>query len=284
MSAPLQQRGRPRPGAAVGARASRAWPDLARREGHRLLRHPALVVGAALSAVLCVVATGVDFATLALSGFALLPLTLGTALAANLAALRGRRHGTEELFDSLPTSSRARTAGHLLSVGWAVALGVVLLAVAAAVVAARAGPEVRFPDGVVRQRGMLLVELAQGPLAVAAYGLIGAALGRRVRTHALAPALVVAPLVLSRFGLPWLTPVANHSRAVAGGYWPHPEIAPRTELVGFDVTALTWHLVYLATVAALAVAVALWSRRPAPSVAVGAALAAAVVAGWQQVP
>lgn len=270
------------PGPPTHRRVARVWPALARREGRHLLRHPALVAGAALSAVLCAVATGVDFATLSLSGFALLPLTLGTAVATNLTALRDRRNGTEELFDSLPTGRRIRTAGHLASVGWAAALAMLLLAVAAVVVAARGGPQVRFPDGVVRHRAMLPVELAQGPLAVAAYGLVGAALGRLVPTHGVAPALAVAPLVLSRFGLPWVTPVVNHSVSVPGGYWPHPEIAPRTELVGFDLTLLAWHLVYLAGLAALAVAAALWKRRVGLTAAVGVALAATVTGGWRQ--
>ncbi len=61
--------------------------------------------------------------------YTLLPLAAATLLTANWAALRNRRHGTEELYESLPTPTVQRTAAHLLSViaPIGLALGIVSL-------------------------------------------------------------------------------------------------------------------------------------------------------------
>lgn len=60
---------------------------------------------------------------------------------------------------------------------------------------------------------------------------------------------------------------------VPGGYWPHPEIAPRTELLGFDVTSLGWHLLYLAGLGGLAAGLAFARDRLTPATAALAAVA-----------
>lgn len=76
-------------------------------------------------------------------------------------------------------------------------------------------------------------------------------------------------------------PGAHRSR---GGYRPHPEIAPRTELIGFDVISMGWRLLYLAGVGGLAATLAIASRRvtPATVIAATAALAAAIADGLVQ--
>jgi len=238
---------------------------LAAAEGRFLLHHPAFLAGAALSVVVGALSTGVDFSVLALSGFVLVPLGVGTALAAGLAAQRSRRHGTEELLASLPVPARARTAAHLGSVAWAVLAGVVVLAAAAGAVAARGGPTVRLASGVV-DRPLAGWELAQGPLAVACVGLVAVAVARSTRS-VVGPALVAAlpvalQAVLAEGTLRWFAPWVNHATTRAGGYWPRTEIAPRTDLVGFAIGPLRWHLLFLTGVGAMAMLAALLRDGP----------------------
>jgi len=240
---------------------------LARAEGRHLLRHPAFLVGAVASVVLLAgtgVARGVDFSTLALSGFGCLPLVVGTFVATNLGARRERRSGSEELLDALPTTARTRTAAQLIAVAAALSVAVATVIVTALVTVALGGPEVRFATGVERRMSSL-AESAQGPLAVAALGLVGVAVGRLVPGPLLAPALGVV-LLVSMFPDRWFAPVVNPAVTVPGGYWPHPEIAPRTELLAFDVQSVSWHLLYLVGVGGLAAAAAVGRHRLTPAV------------------
>jgi hypothetical protein len=256
---------------------------LAAVEGRFVLRHPALLAGAALSLVVGALSTGVDFSVLALSGFALAPLAVGTALAAGLAALRSKRHGTEELFGSLPLPSMARTAAHLGSVAWAVSAGLVVLAAVGTAVAARGGPAVRLPTGVV-DRSVSVWELAHGPFVVACLGLVAVAVamwGRSVVGVALVAALPVAlQAVLTDGALKWFAPWVNHATTRPGGYWPRTDIAPRTDLVGFATGPLRWHLLFLAGVGVIAVVAALLRHGPTrPLLACASAAIAAGAAG-----
>lgn len=227
---------------------------------------------------------GVDFSVLVLSGWASAAMAVGVALAANLGASRSHRDGTDELFASLPADARARTTGHLLSVAWAVVAGVVLLVTVAAAIHAGGGPEVRFGGGV-RVHTMAPAEFAQGPLVIATLGLVGVALGRLAPSRLIGSALAVAPLLAIQFlggDRRWFGPWVNHADTVPGGYWPHPEIAPDTELVGFDVASLNWHLLYLTGLAALAITVALGRGRTTLVLGSAAALAMASVGGMVQ--
>lgn len=271
------------PAAGNPTRARGVRPALARAESRHLLRHPALVAGGAGTLIILVLASfvgGIDFSTLALSGLACLPLAVGTFVAANLAANRDSRSGAEELLAALPETATGRSVAQLVAVGASVAVAVVAVAVTVAVVMALGGPEVRFASGVER-RLPSLPELSQGPLAVAVLGLAGVAVGRLVPTPWLTPVLA-AVLLFSMWPegrLRWFAPVANPAVTVPGGYWPHPEIAPRTELIGFDVVSMAWHLLYLTGIGALAAIFAIGSRRLGPTTVVAAAALAAATAG-----
>lgn len=105
---------------------------LARVEGWRLVRNPFFLVSVGFGATLAVLMTGLLVPVLQfqdmMSGLWLLPVAGGTLVAANLAALRGRRHGADELLEPLVATPGERTAAHLLSVLWAVGASFLLLA------------------------------------------------------------------------------------------------------------------------------------------------------------
>jgi hypothetical protein len=257
------------------------WAVLARAESRHLVRHPGFVVGAAAMSAILVLTTvaGVDFSTLALSGFACLPLVVGTFVAANLASRRDVRSGTEELLCALPATAVVRTAAQLVAVAAAAVVAMAGVGLTVTVVTALDGPQVRFAGGV-EQRLPSLAELAQGPVAVAALGLAGIAVGRLVPIPLVAPVLagVLVFSMSSEGQLRWFAPVVNPALTVPGGYWPHPEVAPRTELLGFDVTSLGWHLLYLAGLGGLAAGLALARHRLTPATAGLAVVALAVTA------
>lgn len=177
--------------ATLTGRTSRpVWAVLARAESRHMVRHPAFVVGAVAMSAILILATvaGVDFSALALSGLACLPLAVGTFIAAKLASRREVRSGTEELLRPLPATAVVRTAAQLAAVAAAALVGVAAVGLTVAVVTALDGPEVRFAGGV-EQRLPSLAELAQGPVAVAALGLAGVAVGRLVPIPLVAPVL-----------------------------------------------------------------------------------------------
>lgn len=276
----------PTPGTPTGSRG--VGRALAGAECRHLLRHPAFLAGGAGTFVILALSNlfgGIDFSTLALSGLACLPLAVGTFVAANFAANRDRRSGTDELLAALAQTATSRRVAQLLAVGASVAVAMAAVAATVLVVGALGGPDVRFDTGV-EQRVPSLYELFQGPLAVAVLGLAGIAVGRLVPTPLLAPVLA-AVLLFSMWPegrLRWFAPVANPAVTVPGGYWPHPEIAPRTELIGFDVASMGWHLLYLAGVGGLAATLAIASRRLTPGTMIAAttALAAAIAGGLLQ--
>lgn len=152
-------------------------------EAWRLVIHPVFLVGLGLVAILFF---GPASGRLDLEGAAqdggvyLVPFAWGAMIAANLGALRARRHGVEELCRSLPATAATRTAGHLLSGFVALAAGSVLLALALA-------NEVLFRDAYgTPNLGMLTV----GPLIV----LGGCVLG--VLTARWAPSAIVGVLLV----------------------------------------------------------------------------------------
>ena len=249
-----------------------ALPALARAEARLLLRHPAVVAGATMAVLIAVAGSGVDFGILVLSGGCLVPLAVGALVATNLGSSRSRRHGADELFGALPVTAATRDGAHLASVGAVVVLAAAVLGVAAVAVAGRGGPELRM-GGTIVPRAMAPAELAQGPLAVGALGILGVALPR-VWAGLLAVPFVALTMV-PQGGTRWFLPIVNHSVVVPGGYWPHPEIAPATELIRLDVASLDWHLLYLAGVAGVAVAAVLLRHRTSAEVVSGLVLAVA---------
>ncbi len=118
---------------------------LARVEGRRLLRHPAVLAAAALPVAMALLfllfadkAVEDDYTWSLIVPF--MALAAATLVAVNLAALRARRDGAEELYGSCPASARALTAGHLASLAWAVVAAAFLVAIVVAAFMSKGGP------------------------------------------------------------------------------------------------------------------------------------------------
>ena len=136
--APASARGSATRDASCGTQRA-AGVQLARLEGCQLLRNEVFIVGIFMSIAILVI-FGFVWASDNLGArnswrywLALLPVfTLSfagmTLVAMNLAALRARREGTEELFGSLPATSTTRVVGHLGSVWMALAVQIVFVA------------------------------------------------------------------------------------------------------------------------------------------------------------
>lgn len=116
--------------------APAAWPTalaLSRIEARRLLASPLIWVGVGLTALECLAAmdSGLPDQSEWLSlGGRLLPLLIFplcgmVVIAANRAALRPRRDGTDELLDTLPARPSIRTLGLLLGLRAPLAIGAV---------------------------------------------------------------------------------------------------------------------------------------------------------------
>ncbi len=124
---------------AVSGTQRAAGVQLARVEGRRLLRNEVFTVAIFMSIAILVI-FGLVWASdnlgannswrywLALLPVFTLPFAGMTLVAMNLAALRARREGTEELFGSLPATSSTRVVGHLGSVWMALVVHIVFVA------------------------------------------------------------------------------------------------------------------------------------------------------------
>lgn len=229
--------------------------SLGRIEARKMVLHPVFPLTIAFGLLLSrglIGSGGEDFVSVWLLGAATVGILIGVVLTTNVAALRARRDGVDELYGSLPAPPEARTAGLLagLLIGPG-ALAVLVAALGWAVLSRIP----RFADDV----DPLLA--AQFVLAVIALGTIGIAVGRWI------PTLLGGPIV-----------VALH--VFTGLIWAVPWIATTEEI------DLGWHLVYLVaaplTWSALAFA---RDRRTITRFAVaGAAFALGVVAAFLQVP
>lgn len=177
--------------AATGVSAPAPWrivTSIARVEARRLVRNPIFLFGVVFSAVVLVSITWSRAPVLhqddVFTAVALMPLAAVTLLLANAACLRGRRHGTEELYDTGPVPRALLTAGQLLGVaGGATLVAVALVIADVAYLKAIGG--VWWPS---------TFELATGPTLVALSGALGVALARWI------PSIVVAPLALVGLG------------------------------------------------------------------------------------
>jgi hypothetical protein len=212
------------------------------------------------------------------------PLAVGTFIAANLGALRNRRHGTAELYEAEPLSARHRTAAHLLSVLWAVAVAVLMVGVVLVTLAVSDGFQVGFITGI-RHRTPTIVELALGPIVVGLFGVVGIMMARwmpsvvvpLLAVVAAFPYLVIEAWTLVEGPSGWYTPLWSATRSadawfeVGGGNGYSP-------VHDFAVAALAWHLVFLIGVIAVVSVVALakhgWTRRLFLAVGVGVGVAA----------
>jgi hypothetical protein len=157
---------------------------LGRFEGRKLLRHPACVVGAFLSAGIVVVATWPDVPVLnrydGLVAEGLIPFGVGVLVAAHLATMRARRNRTTELFDSVASPDSAITGAQLVAVAVAVAFAFALSVAELAYM--------KVIGGVTTPRPQVVLT---GPALVGFAGAFGVALGRW------APRLFAAPLGLA---------------------------------------------------------------------------------------
>jgi hypothetical protein len=255
------------------ARRSTELRALARIEGRRVICHPVFLAGLALSMLYLIdVARSGDLRAF-LGEWAFLPVAGGTLVAANLAALRSRRDGTDELYDALPRPRSTRVAGQLLGLSWTIPVSGALIAIAVVVAGAPFRPS--------------LAELAAGPAMVVALGAVGILLARVVPSALASPIAVVAIFTAqtaaweSPKGLgAWLLPMINDT--VASGV--DVPCAPGGGDSGCGMTftsvlsALPWHVGYLAGLALLAGAAALLPGGRRLPFAVAGALAVALAA------
>lgn len=221
------------------------WPvaiQLARREGRRMLRHPVMWVGTLLSLVLFGLFTWHMAPVLhredASAAGSLLPFACATLIVANLAASRAARNSTEELYETTASSAGLRTLGHLVSLAYAVGMGMLLLGVM--FVYMLLDSPVGSPDP---------AELAGGLTVVVMFGAIGIAIARWKHHPALGPMAVVVAIGLEILLIQPIIDVQwTNSVAASRGPWLAPwvptsmtgEVAP--ELV---VRPSGWHLLYL---------------------------------------
>jgi|1186.fasta_scaffold429661_2 hypothetical protein len=251
---------------------SAAALPLARVEARRLARHPLLGLGVLLSLILLVAASGSNGAAQAaeIGGMGSFPLAAGTLLAANAAALRSRRDGTDELFSTLPGSAQTRTSAQLLALLVVVPIAAALVGLMYVAFGAADGLVIA-QDG--RRHVPVAVELAQGPVAILAMGALGILLGRRMPSPLVAAPVVVALLALeiplavwgSHAVARWALPFVNDAITVPGSWVPCEPgdvVAHCSTVLGFDLGGMAVHLAYLALTAALCVAGALLPRHP----------------------
>ncbi|HKE98406.1 MAG TPA: hypothetical protein VKG45_05700 [Actinomycetes bacterium] len=288
--------GRPQPAAAGPASvlaasrppALRAALALARVEGVRLLRQPLVWLASAVILWQWVAEQVADDPAGRHPALQradtetqtmLLLLAAAALVAANLAALRAHRHGTEDLARTLPLPQWLRTLGHLLSVLPVALLGALLAGGRIAQLATLPGAVGR-PDP---------VELATGPVLVVLGGALGVLLARRSRS-ALAAPLAVLLLTGSLYVVDGLGYSGGYGGYAARYLWLGLHV-PQTwswrspapaDLLGRPAG---WHLAYLAGIVLL-VAVAALLRAGGPrwrlrGVA-AATLAATVLAGSAQ--
>jgi hypothetical protein len=267
----------------VARRAARRRPPaevsaLARIEGRQLLRHPVFMLGAALSLLYFIRASeGMVHVFVGSQCWGFFPLAASTLIAANLAATRSRRDGTDELYESLPHPRSSRITGQLLGPLWTLPVSGALIAAAYlsdALVFTHPGPFVLHAP--------TIVALAYGPLMVLAFAAIGILVARVAPSPIIAPLLIVAifqaqPADAGGWGA-WLLPLWHDMAVDSGASVPcEPgHTVPGCGVVFRHVSGMGWHLSYLIGVTVLAGAAALVrGRRPLPLVAL-AVLAAAL--------
>jgi hypothetical protein len=258
----------------VHPRMRRAVLTIARVEGRRLIRHPAVIVAVALA----IVSTAPYLISNNLTHehnvgwlleVAAILISLVALLAANLGASRSGRDGSEELFRSAPLSPASRTVAHALAAGWLMAL-LALLLLAGDIAIRAAGKGSRSDAGVAL---FPMFELVQGPLILGLFALIGVAVARWFPT-------ALAGLVAG-VGIFVIVNVIGNA----------PEDATWLRLTPFDPSfvndggvLIALHITYLVGIGATVLAVGLvrhgWTRQVRALVAGG--LAVAVITGALQ--
>lgn len=226
--------------------------SLSRVELLRFVRHPLVILGLALVAVLARAMLAGDESRVVMNGLGLWPLLLLGFATMHLAVSRDRRARVEELVGSMPAGSETRTVAHLVSVAVvAVVVAVVWLGLILVVLGPDRTATVRTWSYSGIEWTPSPFELAQPLLVAAAVLALAVAVGRWWR-HPVAGFLV--PLVLFMSPLMWfLPPVVEGGLVEQGG-----------RLVELPPAAVGWHLVYLAGWIAVAGSAALLrhDRRP----------------------
>lgn len=252
---------------AADASTRRSAVSLARAEARLLVRHPGYLVGLGLTALVFWTMRDSGTATVMSEdtfGFlSLLLMAWGSLIAVNLAALRSRRDGTDELFNSLPTAPVTRTAAHLLS------SAAVLVATSTAYVViwflvVRASPAaVGTPDWLV----------ASMVLIMAGAGVSGVLVARWVPIALGGPLAVIATIVLQN----------NFWYQDDRWRWLHFLPADSFDPT-FDIGHPGWHVVWLAGLVLLGVFLALARHGVSGRIALagGTALMLLAVSGWVQ--
>ncbi|MCU0260255.1 MAG: hypothetical protein MUE78_04475 [Ilumatobacteraceae bacterium] len=256
--------------------------ELARVEGRRLVRNPAVWLAFLLSAQWIQSATRTDNAedvyhqlvgyALVVPGFVMLFHTV-------LAVLRARMAGTEELHTTVPVDQARRSIGHGASALAAGLIGlcwlVVLLIVHRPSAILGTTYTLRSEDPLVwQQLGVPrpnVAQMLQGPLSLVAASCLVVALARWIPTWLVMVPLAFAAMSQLTFagmwaGAPtsavdWLNPISRgfvHDTWVGCG-----ETDALCDLVvsGFDRTTPWWHLAYLIALAVFFVAVAVLRHR-----------------------
>jgi hypothetical protein len=266
---------RRRPAAELGA--------LARIEGRQLLRHPVFLLGAALSLLYFIRANeGMVHTFVGSQCWGLFPLAASTLIAANLAATRSRRDGTDELYASLPHPRSSRITGQLLGPLWTLPVSGALIAAAYLSDAFLDAFLVTHPGPFLLHTPTTIVELAYGPLMVLAFGAIGILVARVAPSPIIGPLMIVAifqaqPADGGGWGA-WLLPLWIDMAVQPGASVPceSGNPVPGCGVVFRHLTGMGWHLSYLIGVTLLAGAAAVVrGRRPLPFAAL-AVLAAAL--------
>lgn len=228
-----------------GRRGAPVVRALSRFEARRLLRHPSFIIGVALAVLLIRTAASGNILTEADADvvLGLVPLAWATMIATNLAALRSRRSGTEELYGSVPTPPAARTGSQLLAGSVAAVAGAVIL-MGWLVLEWRSGISVGTPN---------VAELTIGPLLVAGAAALGVLAARWLPHPLAAPLLVLGTIFLqgklSESGVSpfrWMafavySGAPSHAGADAGMAFPGP---------------VDWHVLYIVGTILIAAALA----------------------------
>lgn len=204
-SIPAHQQRSPPATAAVAPDGHGALWVLTRIEGRRLVRHPLFVLGYLVSAIILLAYAGgpPSYEYWNLMGAALLFGGLATwmPLVTFLAAQREQRDHATDLYRATALPARTRTAAALASLLYAATATTALFAVAWLTQIGLDGT-ITIDRRPVRPG---ILELAQPPLVVIAFGALGIALGRWLPARGAGPPLIlIAAYAASVSALPWV--------------------------------------------------------------------------------
>jgi hypothetical protein len=254
----------------------RVLRPLARAEMRQLVRHPAFLIGIAMTPLMGLASTSEEAVWAGLSpaiSLSLVPLAWTVIVAANLLVLRPRRTAVDELFSSAPAPQPVRTAGSLFMAAPAAAVAAVLT-LAIVVLALFNDPLGSVNVG----------DVAVGPLLVAGGAVVGVAVARFLPrpVFGFAAAFAVSFIQARFFELdawPWYRTEADPFRFLAFHVEP-----TSLRVDALEVRPSAWHLVYLVALIAMMACVAL-ARSGVPrrlSAALAIAVFVVVGTGWIQ--